>query len=556
MASAAQTTVEEIVLRVIIRQPAIIALLTRVPFDWPGLVARCGRRLTQAGRFDAAESLLARAAKVWPQDGHIAMNHAFLAEARGDLLAYADRWRAIRDRHSDGAWSHAGLGAALRKLGRLEEARDVLQTAQGRFPDDTQLCIETAWLMVDLGEHEHAVELWQVFAARWADRFEGPLGQATALRHLLRFDEADAVLQAAMQRFPAFSVLAANYAVNADARGDRPLALSRWRRVVEQFPNVAIGYAGVGAALKALGQFDEANSVLNGAMERFPEDANLGINHAWVAEAAQDWPEASARWRRLLPRFPNHPAIRNGVSESAMKAQLAAIDQEGVSKREPPDSGREDAHRDVLLRFEALGENCELGFVQRQFGAEPLSLLRWAGISCQSLITALDTCFAGVGEPEHTVMELNPHNHEYFTRDLRYGMNMHSFLHEDASKRDKIYQSMCRRLSFLKDKLLRELAEAEKIFVYSTAQKMTDDDLHALFDALRRHGPVNLLHVCPCDAPHSVGDVISLQAGLLIGFLDRPGYDGKRWDISFHHWLTICQRALAICHAGADTEAV
>jgi hypothetical protein len=151
-------------------------------------------------------------------------------------------------------------------------------------------------------------------------------------------------------------------------------------------------------------------------------------------------------------------------------------------------------------------------------------------------------------------MELNPYNHEYFTRDLRYGMNMHSFLHEDAAKRDKIYQSMCRRLTFLKDKLLRELAEAEKIFVYSTAQRMTDQDLHALFGALQRHGPVTLLHVCPSDDPQSAGQVISVQAGLLIGFLDRVGYDGKRWDISFQHWLTVCQRARAM--AGRETASV
>jgi tetratricopeptide (TPR) repeat protein len=554
MASAAQTKVGEIMLRGMMRQPAILAWLTPLPFDWPGLVARLGRRLTQAGRFDAAESLLAQAANVWPQDGHIAMNHAFLAEARGDLLAYADRWRAISDRNPDLAWPQAGLGAALRKLGRLEQARDVLHAAQCRFPDDNQIGIETAWLMVDLGEHERAAALWQNFAARCPDRFEGPLGQATALRNLRRFDEADAVLLAAMPRFPALSVLAANYAVNADARGDRAMALSRWRRVVEQFPDVAIGYAGVGAALKACGDFADANRVLAEAIQRFPEDANLEINHAWVAEAEQDWPEALARWRRLLTRFPNHPAIRNGVSEAAMKAQLAAFDQANVSFLEHPEPGPADLSRDVLMQFEALGENCELGFVQRHFGAEPLSLLRWAGISCQSLIAALDTCFAGVGDPEHTVMELNPYNHEYFTRDLRYGMNMHSFLHEDSAKRNNIYQSMCRRLTFLKDKLLRELAEAEKIFVYSTAQRMTDQDLHALFGALQRHGPVTLLHVCPSDDPQSAGQVISVQAGLLIGFLDRVGYDGKRWDISFQHWLTVCQRARAM--AGRETASV
>ena len=34
---------------------------------------------------------------------------------------------------------------------------------------------------------------------------------------------------------------------------------------------------------------------------------------------------------------------------------------------------------EMLLEFESLGDNCEFGLVQRHFGAEPISLLRFAG---------------------------------------------------------------------------------------------------------------------------------------------------------------------------------
>jgi len=135
---------------------------------------------------------------------------------------------------------------------------------------------------------------------------------------------------------------------------------------------------------------------------RFPTDSNIAINHAWVAEAERDWSAALLRWRALLARYPDHPVIRNGVSEAAMKAALAALDQagDGGGSAAPPERAiHEDAQRHLLMRFEALGENCELGFVQRHFGAEPLGLLRWAGISNASLVTALDTAFAGVGDP-------------------------------------------------------------------------------------------------------------------------------------------------------------
>ena len=34
---------------------------------------------------------------------------------------------------------------------------------------------------------------------------------------------------------------------------------------------------------------------------------------------------------------------------------------------------------DLVLDFESVGDNCELGIFQRRVGAEPLGLLRFAG---------------------------------------------------------------------------------------------------------------------------------------------------------------------------------
>jgi tetratricopeptide (TPR) repeat protein len=542
----------------LLRRNIVLRVMQWLRYDIADRLARYGRHLTQTGQLDAAEALLAQALLLWPQNGHVALNYAFVAEARGDPAGHLERWRTICDRHAGQAWAHAGFGSALRKLRRLEQAREVVQAAQQQFPDDLQLAVEAGWLMIDLGELARAVELWQAFTARFPDRLDGPLGQATALRGLLRFDEADAVLEAAMRRFPGHSVLATNHATVADLRGDRLDALARWRRVVEQFPGNPVGYAGVGAALKMLGDFSAANAVLADAMVRFPTDSNIAINHAWVAEAERDWSAALLRWRALLARYPDHPVIRNGVSEAAMKAALAALDQagDGGGSAAPPERAvHEDAQRHLLMRFEALGENCELGFVQRHFGAEPLGLLRWAGMSNASLIAALDTAFAGVGDPEYTIMGLNPHNHEYYTSDLRYGMNMHTFLHEGEEPQEKIYRSMCRRLLFLKNKLLRDLAAAEKIFVYSSACRLSEQDLAALVAALRRHGAVTLLHVCPAGGLHQPGEVILLDDGLLVGFLGRVGYDGKRWDILFDQWLTICERAVALHTASVHSPA-
>ena len=86
------------------------------------------------------------------------------------------------------------------------------------------------------------------------------------------------------------------------------------------------------------------------------------------------------------------------------------------------------------MGFESLGENCELGFVQRHFGAEPIGLLRWAGISLDKLRHGLATAFDRVGTEAMTEMHVNPSNQEYFTTDKVYGLNMHTFILRDEEK--------------------------------------------------------------------------------------------------------------------------
>ena len=57
------------------------------------------------------------------------------------------------------------------------------------------------------------------------------------------------------------------------------------------------------------------------------------------------------------------------------------------------------ADRDLVLRFESLGDNCELGLVQRAAGVEPLGLLRFADSSLDRLVRLLDARADGIAEP-------------------------------------------------------------------------------------------------------------------------------------------------------------
>lgn len=280
-------------------------------------------------------------------------------------------------------------------------------------------------------------------------------------------------------------------------------------------------------------------------MASFPNDANVAINHAQVPVRSGDWSEAIRRWNAVNARWPDDPTVRAGFSEASMRARLASCDAVDLAPQD--DAGRSSDNRsavlrDLMMRFESIGENCELGFVQRNFGAEPLGLFRWAGISYDALLEALESGLAGIGEAEHTELCHNAVVDEYFTRDRRYGMTMHTFVSPDQTPPQVVLDKMCRRIDFLKRKMSETLKDRDKIFVFNARSPLSDDDLHRLHSTLCVGGPKSLLYVAPDDRL-SRGSVVQVDARLWRGCLGRTGFDGSGWSIEFESWLSICRTA-------------
>jgi len=72
--------------------------------------------------------------------------------------------------------------------------------------------------------------------------------------------------------------------------------------------------------------------------------------------------------------------------------------------------------RELVLRFESLGDNCKLGLVQRKVGAEPLGMFRFAGAPLEHLLQAMRARFAGMADPAH--VQVQPENGEFMIRLL------------------------------------------------------------------------------------------------------------------------------------------
>ena len=190
----------------------------------------------------------------------------------------------------------------------------------------------------------------------------------------------------------------------------------------------------------------------------------------------------------------------------------------------------------ILKRFESLGDSCEFAMVQRLYDVEHLSLLRWARTSPEDLVRALDARFDGVGDPEHTV--ITQIKGEYITEDRRYVMRAHTFTSPTAEPLEEFAPEQCRRIQWLKGRLLTQLTAAGKIFVYTAEDRVTPAQAVALFEALQRYSERNTLLCVRAALPdHQPGSLEELRPGLWMGYLDKL----STVDISVDLWLTLCR---------------
>ena len=129
-----------------------------------------------------------------------------------------------------------------------------------------------------------------------------------------------------------------------------------------------------------------------------------------------------------------------------------------------------------------------------------------------------------------------------------YGLYMaHTGLSYDLYSADQAAKSFCKTLSFLRDKLLEDLANAEKLLVYRTADEtMPDEQLATLVRALRLYGPNTLLYVKLAEEADRAFTVERMSDGLLVGRLDRFAAVNDPAGHNDAGWEKVCRAALPL----------
>jgi hypothetical protein len=199
---------------------------------------------------------------------------------------------------------------------------------------------------------------------------------------------------------------------------------------------------------------------------------------------------------------------------------------------------------DLMCHFESLGRNCEFGFVQRLLGADPMGLLRFAGMSFDALVQALNTRFAGIAEPGNFRVWLDRNEYRITVESL--GLGYHTQLHEGEISKELLYKIEYRKTRFLISQLIDDLENQRKIFVYHQQNAMPAQNLRALLRALGGYGAVTLLWVVEADVGHPAGSVRKINDRLMLGHVEKLAPSDSVHQPHLPSWLALCRKAYAL----------
>ena len=330
------------------------------------------------------------------------------------------------------------------------------------------------------------------------DGRSGYCNLTTAAYHSGRLREAERILVRALETFEPIPHILFEHALCA-ARSARPIAeqIHRWERFRQAAPEVLDGYyAGAAAQLSAGNDAKAMQLTLEG-----------------------------------LKRFPEHQGLLDLANE--IQESTAIVQQAGLS-----DSTEA---RKLLKRFESLGWSCEFGIVQRRFGLEQLGLLRFTNMSEKPLIKAFEDKFKGFADSTQIKIIRNE-SKEYLLHVLCYEFGMHTYIYDDHVNVSELQARMARQLSFLRTKLLDDLATGEKIFVQVGSPQTSTEDLQRLATEFRKSSASPLLFVRVGTQDSDTGTITEIAPRILLGYISRRGIWPEHQDIAYAEWLSLCKR--------------
>ena len=506
--------------------------------------------LNRQERVAEAEAVLIAAQERLPPEPPLFIDHARLAEGRGEWEAALARWQNVCARFPQEWVGYGGAARALRELGRTQEAEELLLVAAERFPEQATVQHDLARIAEARGDWAAAEQRWRRFLVIDAKPWWAYAGLARVLTNQRRIEDAEAVLRAGQALLPHEAPLFLEYARLAEDKKNWVEALRRLNTLRQQLPDEWQGYVRSASVLCELGRYEDAETIIRAAREKFPDQLEVIRGRAHVAYRRGAWSEAYARFAEVQKRDPQ--LTQDWAVVADLRQHLAALsdaDSVAAVSVEPAAIAANEMWRELYLKFENIGANCEFGLVQRRFGAEPLGLMRWAAARPEQLVFGLNSRFADVGNPQRIRLE---RDRSYFRNEDDWDaivepyLRLHTYIPADDSRKSADHELICRRLRFMRDEFLEDLEDGDKVYVYKELGfRISRKQVSDISSALRAYNKDNRLFIVHlANQKRKPGDVYWMNDGVLAGCLEKDAAGGAIPElIPFSTWHQIIQKA-------------
>lgn len=206
--------------------------------------------------------------------------------------------------------------------------------------------------------------------------------------------------------------------------------------------------------------------------------------------------------------------------------------------------------------FEAIGDNCEFGFMQQQKGVDEGALLKWCRIMAyQDLLTFLKAPQAVFYQREN----LSPTSDDMLC-DASSGILYHTVLYsreKDGERHfiaqgeefDRVYAAELEKKTYMYNKFFDGLRGAKKIYVFK--MNGTNDVAMAteIGTCLAAFNPQNrLLYVTDQD-PERIGTVEKLNDNTYRGYIQALAPYFPATDAKLEYWELMCAETLRLMRA-------
>jgi hypothetical protein len=290
--------------------------------------------------------------------------------------------------------------------------------------------------------------------------------------------------------------------------------------------------------MAGLGRRAEALKSLDDARKAYPNDNSILGNYLAQLLTEQGPAAAIAVLRQEYQRRTPPRRLDTAIEKLRQKAlslydsaELRKLDPEDMLELELKEEGNGYSLRLIYEAFESCGANCELGFVQRRSGAEPLSLFRWTFVSPEKLIEMLACDLEGYERPDIYTLHGDTQR-EFILWESLFGTKSHTGVYDGDIPKDEFLDRLIRRQAFLKRKFLADAAQGRKIFTYKGNDPLTEEQMAGIEAQLRRLGVRHVLFVMPTQEPGKAGTVSIVSPVRAVAYLSSvmPTIQYEEWS--------------------------